>query len=153
MQNIHPLIVHFPVALLMTAAALLLLGVLGRSELLARCARVNLWLATVGAAVAVRTGLLAEEMAQHTFEIHELMERHETLGLWVLGLSVVLSLASLVVPLWRSRRWQWGLLVGLLATSAVLGIGAHYGGRMVYEHGVGTSLVTPGGTAIPPHEH
>ncbi len=153
MQNVHPLVVHFPIALLLAAAGLMLLGVLGQSERLLWAARLDLWLGTIAAAVAVRTGLAAEETAQHTFEIHQLMERHEALGLWVLWLSVGLALVSLAAPLMRSRRWQWGLLAGLMVTSAVLSVGAYYGGRMVYEHGVGTALVAPGGTAIPPHEH
>ncbi len=153
MQNIHPLVVHFPIALLMSAAGLMLFGVLGRSERLLRAACLNLWLGTIAAAIAVRTGLAAEETAQHTFEIHQLLERHEALGLWVLWLSVGLALVSLVAPLMRSRRWQWVVFAGLVVTSVVLSVGAHYGGRMVYEHGVGTALVTTGGTVIPSHEH
>lgn len=153
MLNVHPLVVHFPIALLMAAAVVLGLGVWQWSERLIRCARVNLWLGTLGAAVAVRTGLWAEEAAQHSFEIHQVMERHEALGLWVLGLSATLSLLSVVAPVIRSRRWQWALLAGLVATAVVLGIGARYGGRLVYEYGVGTSLVAPDGAVAPPHEH
>ena len=83
------------------------------------------------------TGLRAEEVAKHTFEIHQVMELHERLGITTL----ILALAAVGWRLWKRDRL--GLVTRALTTLAMLvmmvtlAYGAHLGGRLVYEFGVG----------------
>ena len=144
MQNFHPLFVHFPIALLMAAWVLTLLGILARREGLHRAAMWNLVLGAIGAAIAAWTGLQGSATAKpHNFEIHALMELHEHLGL-----SVAWGTAALI--LWRAlRRRAWpahraeqvGQTAFLTLLISLMLYGASLGGRMVYEHGVG---INPG---------
>lgn len=60
LQNIHPIVVHFPIAFLTGAALLYLLAWIFRSEKFVFTAFVLLILGTVSAAAAVGTGLYAE---------------------------------------------------------------------------------------------
>ena len=139
MENIHPLFVHFPIALLMTALVHEVLGVVVRSESCRRAALWNLALGVAGALGAVVTGRLAEETAKHSFEIHQVMEQHERAGYLVLCLSAT-ALAWRVVKRGRQPAWaQWVGVALLAAACAVLVSGAHLGGRLVYEYGVGGS--------------
>lgn len=139
MENLHPLIVHFPIALLITALALETVGLFWRAEILPRVALWNLGLGTLGAAAAVLTGRLAADEAKHSHEIFQVMAQHARLGYLVLWGAVAATgwrLATRGRADARSRWIGWGLLAAVCGTLAV---GAHLGGRLVYEYGVGGS--------------
>jgi uncharacterized membrane protein len=133
------MVVHFPIALAACAFLVETLALLFKKPAWHRAALWNLALGAAGAALAVITGRLAGAAAKHSFEIHKLMEFHERLGyaaavllFFVAGWR--LAKKDLLTP--RSRRLAWaflGLAVGIIA------FGAHLGGRMVYEFGVGGS--------------
>ena len=143
MQNFHPLFVHFPIALLIAAWLLTVLGVVLRREGLHRAATWNLVLGGVGAAVAAFTGLRgAETVTPHNFEIHEVMELHERLGLSVAwGTGALLAWRGLRRRVWPARcAEQAGQTALLTLIIGCLAYGAYLGGRLVYEYGVGTNL-------------
>lgn len=157
MANIHPMVIHFPIALLNAFLLMEVLGAFFRSESLRIAAGWMLYLGTVGAAAAVAAGLRAGATVPHTDEVHAIMTRHMYLGITVLVLAVILSI-------WRIRsggrfsfRSQiFHILVALLV-SGVMAFGADLGGLMVYGHGVGVKAVkpTPGHShdAAAPHTH
>ena len=140
MESLHPLIVHFPIALLLTALLVDGLALILKRPTLHRVALWNLSLGTLGAGVAVLTGLQAEDVAKHSFEIWQIMQLHKRLGLTTLILGVM-------VTSWRwwkrdqlSRRARLLTMVGMLAMVSTISVGAYLGGRMVYEFGVGGSF-------------
>jgi uncharacterized membrane protein len=140
--DLHPLVVHFPVALVV-AALLIDWGrwLFDRPRLL----NAGFWggttplliLALLTAAVAFFTGLSVEENAGHIAGAHELVESHE--------LSAFLFTAGLaVLAFWRiavrgafPRKNQIVYLVLLLVVAVIAGYAAYLGGTMVFEHGVG----------------
>jgi len=149
-ESAHPLVVHFPIALLMTALLLDGLALALKQPQLHRVALWNLTLGTCGAGVAVWTGYRAADIARHSFEIHQVMELHRKLGI------ATLILGSLVV-IWRLwKRDRLGRPARLLALLVMLGMagtlsyGAHLGGRLVYEFGVGGAF---GGSHHPSNDH
>ncbi|MBI2104661.1 MAG: DUF2231 domain-containing protein, partial [Candidatus Omnitrophica bacterium] len=79
MESAHPLVVHFPIALLLAAVLVDALALVLKRPAWHRVAFWNLCLGTVGAAAAVLTGLRAAEVAKHTFAIHQVMELHQKL--------------------------------------------------------------------------
>lgn len=137
MESLHPMVVHFPIALLFSAVGLDLLALLLKRSGFHRIALWNLGLGVLGAAAAAWTGWQAAEIAKHTLEIHRIIELHRKLGL----ATLILGTLVLVWRLWR--RDQFGprsriVMTGLLLVLAgVLSYGAHLGGRLVYEFGVG----------------
>ena len=140
MQNIHPLFVHFPIALLLAAWLLTVLGMALRRETLHRAATWNLALGALGAVAAVITGLRGSEtVTPHNFEIHELMELHERLGISVaVGSGLLIAWRAIRRRAWPAHRVeQLGQLTLLTLIVALLSFGAYLGGRMVYEYGVG----------------
>jgi len=153
MESVHPLLVHFPIALLLTAFVLDLLALGLKRPALHRVALWNLGLGTLGAGAAVWSGYEAAEIAKHTFEIHQIMELHRKLGIATLILGVL-------VVAWRLwKRDQLGIraraatLVLMLTIAGTLGYGAHLGGRLVYEFGVGGPFGAHEPTAEPAHFH
>ena len=151
MENAHPIFVHFPVALLTSALVLETVGLIFRRKSWRRVALWNLALGTAAAALAVLTGRAAAATAKHSFEVHQVMTQHERLGYLVLSLAVTTFGWAVATrdrrprdrcqaPFWRGAWHQvlgWGLLV---ATCLALAYGAHLGGRLVYEYGVGGSF-------------
>ncbi len=136
MDNLHPLIVHFPIALL--SCFLLLDGIafLFNSRRLSQVASWFLWLGTVGALAAVAAGIQASLTVAHPDAVHSLLERHRNFGLNTASLAVVLSVWRLVSRGGFSRLGHFvHLLIALLMMINLLR-GADLGGLMVYKYGV-----------------
>ncbi len=129
---LHPVIVHFPIALLSLG---LFVEIVARKfkQWLPGSASWLLWLGTLAAWVTVGFGLLAERTAPHIPLAWQTLELHEDLAYWTVGLFSVLSLWRWRLPSWK-QNWflplwcvSWGVL---LAT-------AYQGGELVFSHGMG----------------
>lgn len=139
-EMLHPMVVHFPIALLLVA---LLFDVAALFFPRAELARASLYvsaIAAVGAIAAYFTGEAAEEHVEHLPGIETLLERHEDLG----KLLMVAAIAVLVIRLaffWR--RWHEtvagrAVLAFFGAVLAIIvGATGYAGGQLVYEYGAG----------------
>jgi uncharacterized membrane protein len=137
LQNIHPLVVHFPIAFLVGAALFYFLSWIFRNQTFATTAFLLLIVGTLAAGAAVGTGLYAEEGVMVSRSVREhLLEAHESFMLGTLGLSIVLSIWAVVArPFPKKRRWVFLLLV--LVLLGIMTVGADYGARMVYDYNAG----------------
>lgn len=137
LQNIHPLIVHFPIALLVTAALVYWLAWLARRE---SWQWTGLWLLVLGAlsaAVAVWTGLYAATGVMLAPSVKAaLLVYHKWIMISVLILSAALALWAIAArPM--PARGRGVFLVLLLGLVLLIAKGADYGGRMVYDYNAG----------------
>jgi uncharacterized membrane protein len=137
--NWHPAVVHFPIALTVTATLLLLLGRLRpRHPTLPACARLLVQLAALSALLAVALGWYAFQTVEHDGAGHLVMLRHRN---WALAATAGL----IAVALWEYRRQRAEapartlLLPLMLVLSASLGVTGWLGGEMVYRHGIGVA--------------
>lgn len=132
---IHPIFVHFPAALLPLAALLALLSI--RRETFRDAAALTVYLATLGALLAVALGLYEHEPYEHS-AIGELVSGHERVGLVTLGIALVASVALFVGR--RSGKdpvgKPWFAAILVVAALAVTAAG-DTGGDLVYEHAAG----------------
>lgn len=133
-HELHPSLVHFPLAFLPLAAGVDLLTP-RRGRALARGDRLGkaLWWMTVGSGlVAGLAGLAAsQEVKARDEPVRDMM--------WLHGAgNVVVLTGALGMALWRRthRASSGQALLGLLATGVSL-YTAYLGGEMVYTHGVG----------------
>ena len=140
MESIHPLMVHFPIALLLTAVFLDLIALGLRRPGLHRIALWNLSLGTLGAATAVLTGLQAEDVAKHSFEIWQVIQLHKRLGITTLILGLMIVSWRLSQRDQLSARARALTIAAMMVMASTLGVGAYLGGRLVYEFGVGGSF-------------
>ena len=134
--NIHPLFVHFPIALLLTSFAAYILGSLFKKEELLITGKWFLYFGTVAAAVTVLTGLEAEKTVPHGGGVHEILIMHKYFGYTVLGLSVLLSAWVLSSKAHIPSKGRVVFLLALALLAMVITQGADLGGRMVFLHGV-----------------
>ncbi|MFK5948111.1 MAG: DUF2231 domain-containing protein [Methylococcales bacterium] len=141
MANVHPLIVHFPIAFLFTFLIMDLLGTLFQKEKWRELATGLLYLGTLAAGLAVLAGWQAEDTVEHGENVHLLIERHEFFGLTVLSLAVVLSIWRLASKgvIKGSANIVFILLAIVLNFAMILG--ADLGGTMVYKYGVAVEAV------------
>ncbi len=135
--NVHPLFVHFPIALLTTFFCLELAAFFLKKEIVKIISSALLYLGTISAFLTVLAGFIAANSIPHGGNVHEIMENHEHIGIAILGLASFLSL-------WRWKFFTmaqgWFLtLAGLLVMLIV--IGADLGGLMVYKYGVAVEAV------------
>ncbi len=137
LQNIHPLLVHFPIAFLTGAALLYVLAWIFKSDKLAFTAFLSPPLGTLSAGAAVGTGLYAEEGVMVSRSVRaNLLDRHEDLMLTTLGLSVVLSIWAFIGRPFPRRGRAFFILLFLIMLG-VMSVGADYGARMVYDYNAG----------------
>ena len=128
----HPLVIHFPIALL-TAAALaeLLLMVTGLSWLTG-AARFSVILGAVGAAGATLLGWANAAFANYGPDMVSTLSTHRWLGTTVALLSILvvsLSEANVRRPSSKLRLWYRGML---FAVTLLVGITGHFGATLVY---------------------
>jgi uncharacterized membrane protein len=137
LQNIHPLVVHFPLALLPVATLFYLLAWVSRRDSLAWTALWLLVLGSVSGTVAAGTGLYADEGVMVDPSVREqLLDLHKLWMLSTLGSSAALTIWALAGRPFPTRgRGVFVLL--LLAVLAIMAHGADYGGRLVYDYNAG----------------
>lgn len=135
--NLHPLIVHFPIAFLIGFFLLELLGAVLRQPGLRKAASWMLYLGSFGAIAAAVAGVIAAENVPHGSAVHDIMEWHERLGLTIAGLSSTLALWRIFSRERFSAMAQaLHLFLGGIVLVAIV-FAADLGGLMVYQHGVG----------------
>jgi uncharacterized membrane protein len=148
---IHPMLVHFPIVLLITAVAMDIIVLLIKKDLSDRqclplIASSALLLGTLAAGVAAIFGDMALDKAVSLgFPIGPL-ETHETLALITIAVFSLHSLLRLLAiwrryPLQGSVGWISALpgMVGVVLLIAT----AYYGGELVYHLGVNVAPVVP----------
>lgn len=141
MDNIHPLLVHFPIAFLTGFVVLDFLASCFKKTQWREFAGGLLYLGTATAALTVIAGFVAANSVAHNENVHAIMEQHETFGVTVLCLAVILSG-------WRLKsghqiRAELNILYLMLSAllALCLTLGADLGGLMVYKYGVAVKAV------------
>ncbi len=137
MPNIHPLLVHLPIALLTISFLFDALGLLTKKQELERTAWWTLLAGTIGLAATVVSGLLAEKTVSIADFAREHFETHEQIAFIVASIYSVLLLWRIAGGTSLPKQKEW-LFVGLsLAGVILIWTGAWYGGELVYRFGVG----------------
>ena len=141
--NVHPVFVHFPIALLLVALLFELLGLLTENDDYLRSGRWLLYLGTLGAVVAAGTGFLATNEMGHDTAGHELVHVHRNFMLATTGLALVSSLVAFALRTTGSTAARWVQLLLLTVTVSIMTVGADRGAELVFRYGIGTAGETP----------
>lgn len=154
-HGLHPLVVHFPIALLLTAPLFVAFGALrGRDgKPLLISALVLMVLGTIGTFFAVATGEAAGRIAERTPEINAILERHERLAettrITFTILTAVFAAIVVLPTVFRcisahpaSRALPLLFLLFYAGAGLLLANTAHNGGRLVHDLGVKALMAT-----------
>ncbi len=139
--HVHPMLVHFPIALLIAAASIDILGLLLKKNERLRFTAVVLYImGTLGALASFFTGQAAADAVFLPAAANPVLTEHAdwaTRLVWFFGVYAVVR----IFELWRNKQPKAALWWPL----ALLGVGGLFlvfqtgerGGQMVFEHGVG----------------
>jgi uncharacterized membrane protein len=136
----HPLVVHFPIALTLSAGVALIAARVTRRESLAETlATVGTWNLCAGAVAALfalATGLAGVLDLQVGAAAHDAIATHVKWAMFT-------SMALVLVSVWRGAgsapksRPSWLFVIVLSAVCVALSLTGYFGGENVYRHGVG----------------
>ena len=142
--NIHPLLVHFPLALLISAAAVDVVSLACRcNKPLRESATLLYVLGTMAAAAAYLTGRAAAQAIWLPGMAQPVLGEHWDWALRTVWFFAIVTVVRLVL-LRPSRRDPGLTIIAAVALAGLVGIGllletGDRGGQLVYQHGVGTT--------------
>lgn len=146
LPNMHPLFVHFPIALFMSALGMEMLAVVLRREKFHIVATYMLYLGAATALLTVITGIGAEfSLAAlhpdgHSAPGHNHIHTHK--NFMIITTLFGSLLAGYLYWINAKEKWnthRWGLLVGLIILAGLTAMGSDRGARLVYEFGMGVN--------------
>jgi uncharacterized membrane protein len=143
LAGLHPKVVHFPIALLLTYVILELIGVVFKKEFYQKAAHLLLFLGVIGAFFAVLTGNQAHTAYKYWSESSsKLFNEHQTfanLTVWYFT-GLVVFRTYLVVKKKFSSFYKYIILALAFFGGYLVYQTAEHGGNLIKKFGVGTEL-------------
>ncbi len=132
LQQMHPALVHLPVALLPLAVGADLLGCMASNKLLLSFGQKAICIAAAGAVASAATGLIAGEEVNVEGASMDMLMTHR-------NLNFVATIVASSMAFWRAnhRRPNAVYLGTGVVGVGVLAYTAYLGGKLVYDVGVG----------------
>lgn len=143
MHPIHPIVVHFPIALLCASVVFDALALRWPAGGLRETSLYTLLAGVMAAGVAVVTGGMEEDLAKRAGAPESVLELHESLGQATLVIFVVLLGLRLAMQLgWLKEIRALSLGLGAIGI-VILSLAGYWGGDLVYTYGIGVKAVMP----------
>jgi uncharacterized membrane protein len=160
-EGMHPLVVHFPIALLLFAAVFVVLAIIvpKRGWWFSVSALILLIGGTAGSFVSVSTGEAARDVVEEGVdEMFDVLQQHEEImeqarNVFVALTIIYAAIVFLPVVARPLQSWKFTIPANLIFLAALMGAnmllasGAHLGGRLVHEFGVKSALGPEGKAA------
>jgi uncharacterized membrane protein len=143
LSQLHPKIIHFPIAFLLGYLFLEMLGAIFKKEFFSKAAHLFLLFGVLGSLGAVLTGNLAENAFEGwnktTRAIFEIHSTYANITLWYFTVLLVIR-TFLFLKKKFSILFRYIFCVLALVGSYFIYQTGEYGGKMVFQHGVGTQF-------------
>ncbi|CAM4022054.1 DUF2231 domain-containing protein [Gillisia limnaea] len=143
-EVLHPLFVHFPIALLIIATFFKIASVWGIGKFLELPGTILLIIGTIGGWLAIYTGNLADGIVSRTLCDPTVLKAHENNGytmIWLFTAALVLDL------FYQNNRFKFkrvelkGFVILLMIIgSGYLGYVGHLGAKLVYQQAAGVYI-------------
>ncbi len=138
---IHPMVVHFAIALFIIAVVLDLGGRMASSDALHRAAFTNLVFAALFAVATIAAGMLAEVRLLIAPDVHHVLDTHKLLGFSAAAGIVVLLAWRLAYRGALPARGARVYLALSLVVAAAIGTAGYFGSELVYVHGLAVQAI------------
>ncbi len=148
---LHPMLVHFPIALLIIGFLSDLAGLLLKRQFLSSAGFYLLILGTLSLVAAYISGNAAGEGLAEEGPLKKALDMHEgaaELTLWTMVCAAIFRLGMQLTKRTQTK-WRWiavgFFLVGVLSVART----GYYGGRLVFNHAAGVQLAVEEDTSSP----
>ena len=142
LTHLHPMIVHFPIALLIVGFLSDIIGLLTKRDFFTQAGFYLFTLGALGVIAAFITGGQAGDGIVEEGALKQALETHEeaaTLAIWVTSIAAIFRIALFLLKKYSGVLKMVSLALGLLAVMAIARTG-YYGGELVYKHAAGVQL-------------
>lgn len=144
MPNVHPIVVHFPIALIITAFLVDCVALFfRRATFLVKTSTILYVLGALGTLAGVISGEFAAETVEVTGQANSILHDHEEAGEFAMKFFLVYGVLRVVLWWWLKFR-----LIIWIPLAVIGGVGllplyqaSSFGGQLVYEQGVGIAMV------------
>ncbi|MCR1795695.1 MULTISPECIES: DUF2231 domain-containing protein [Leptospira] len=133
---LHPMIVHLPIGLLVTATLFEFLGLIVPKLKLNQTAYNIYIFGFFTALIALVSGFLSDNLLGHGYRGHNIAHEHKNLMIiatiiWGFGTIIVWKMKT------KLNEWTISFFIIYLITASIFTLGANLGGELVYQFGVG----------------
>lgn len=140
--HLHPMIVHFPIALLIVGFLSDIVGLAIKREFFSQVGFLMLVLGTLGLITAYLSGQQAGDGITEAGALKQALETHEgsaTLTLWVVIIAAIFRISLVLFKKYKGAFKMVSLTLFFLGVLALARTG-YYGGELVYKHAAGVQL-------------
>ncbi|MCK9425125.1 MAG: hypothetical protein M0Q21_03680 [Ignavibacteriaceae bacterium] len=141
-SHLHPMIVHFPIALLIVGFLSEVVGLFLKKEFFTKAAFYLLILGTLGVVAAYITGDIAGDGVSETGQLKNALETHEhaaQLTLWLMAGAAIVRIALVWMKKFEGV-FKYAAFVLFLAGVLSVARTGYYGGELVYKHAAGVQV-------------
>lgn len=136
LNPLHPRLVHFPIALVISAMGIEASGLLLKKDSWCKAA----WLMFVAAVISMPMVILSGLYEANRLHLHHpVLNEHRTYAFLGGGVSLAGMLFLWFIRARKNTIFPMVFFAVLVVSSVLLTLAAYEGGRMVYEYGVGTN--------------
>lgn len=142
LTHLHPMIVHFPIALLIVGFLFDIAGSITKRESFTQTAFYLIILGALGVIAAFITGDQAGSGITEEGALKQALENHEdaaTLTIWIVSIAAAFRIALVLLKKFKGVLKMVSLALFLIAVLAIARTG-YYGGELVYKHATGVQL-------------
>lgn len=139
---LHPMVVHFPIALLIVGFFIDLGGILLKKDYLSKAGLLMILAGALGAVAAYFSGTSAGEGLAEGGALKQALEAHENaaeLSLWLVIAGALLR-GGFVLAKRYTGALRWIPAAVLLAAVLSVARTGHLGGQLVFKHAAGVQL-------------
>ncbi len=140
--HLHPMIVHFPIALLLVGFLFEVLSLFIKKEVFSTAAFYLLLLGTLGVIGAYISGDIAGDGISESGMLKNALDAHEDaalLALWIASSAAVIRIGYVVLKK-NYIVLRWLSFVLFLCGAIAVGRTGYYGGQLVYKYAAGVQL-------------
>jgi uncharacterized membrane protein len=140
--HLHPMIVHFPIALLIVGFLSDLIGAFFKKEFFSKAGFYLLILGTAGVIAAYLSGNIAGDGVSEAGTLKQALENHEEaaeLSLWLMVIASVVRIGIVVFKKYTGM-FKWAAIVLFFAGILSIARTGYYGGELVFKHAAGVQL-------------
>jgi uncharacterized membrane protein len=142
LMNLHPMIVHFPIALLIVGCVSDIAGAAFKRDFFSRAGFYLLLLGTLGVIAAYLSGDRAGEGLAEGGALKQALETHQ--GAAVLSLWLMTATSVVRIFMVASKRFtgavRWIPVIMFIVSVLSIARTGYYGGELVFKHAAGVQL-------------